>query len=118
MPVVTIFAILCIGADEMEGVATDLGEVYLTAAYSLYGPLMAHRYLSSVQALVLPGVNMREKSEDGQCWQLTNQGIRVTHSIGLHVRRHLSASHTPFASSIGIDLAISDSDHLPLEARV
>lgn len=115
-PVVSILAILCIGADEMEGGATDMGKAYLTAAYSLYGALMAHPYLSSIQALVLLGVAMRGKSKDGQCWQLTGQAIRVAHSIGLH--RHLSASHPTFASSISVNLANSDSDHLPLEARV
>lgn len=92
----------------MQGGATDMGTAYLTAAYSLYGALMAHPYLPSVQALLLLGVAVRGRSKDGQCWQLTGQAIRIAHSVGLH--RHLSASHPPPVPG--------DPEGLPLEARV
>lgn len=87
--VACIFAVLAMGADETAGAATDLGTVFIEAAYSLYAHLIASPYLSSVQALVLVGFALRGKSKDGQCWQLTGQAVRIAHSIGLH--RHLSS---------------------------
>lgn len=87
--IVIIFSILAIGADETAGSATDLGNSYIEAAYSLYGHLVSNPYLSSVQALILLGFSLRGKSKDGQCWQLTGQAVRIAHSIGLH--RHISS---------------------------
>ncbi|KAG6360018.1 hypothetical protein INS49_011074 [Diaporthe citri] len=87
--IVIIFSILAIGADETAGSATDFGNSYLEAAYSLYGHLVASPYLPSVQALILLGFALRGKSKDGQCWQLTGQAVRIAHSIGLH--RHISS---------------------------
>lgn len=41
--IVIIFSILAIGADETAGSATDLGNSYIEAAYSLYGHLVSNR---------------------------------------------------------------------------
>lgn len=114
MPVVAIiFSIIAIGADEAAGAATENGKTYLTAAYSLYGHLVAKPHLSSVQALLLLGFALRARSKDGQCWQLTGQAIRIAHSIGLH--RQLS-----FGSCARNDqnLATATTNILHLEARV
>lgn len=116
--VVSIFSILAIGADETAGSATDFGNSYIDAAYSLYGHLVASPYLPSVQALILLGISLRGKSKDGQCWQLNGQAIRIAHSIGLH--RHISSRSRqasrgiPEASTSGQ----SSTENLSLEARV
>lgn len=115
--VVCIFSILAIGADEIAGSATDFGNSYIEAAYSLYGHLVANPYLPSVQALVLLGFSLRGKSKDGQCWQLTGQAIRIAHSIGLH--RHISSR--PRQVNRGLPESFNSdqlSTELSLEARV
>jgi hypothetical protein len=117
---VCIFTILAIGADEAAGTATDLGNSYIEAAYSLYGHLVASPYLSSVQALILLGFALRGRSKDGQCWQVTGQAVRIAHSIGLH--RHISshprqgARGRPFQGHSSSDQL--NPENLSLEARV
>lgn len=116
--IVCIFTILAIGADETASSATDLGNSYIEAAYSLYGHLVANPYLSSVQALILLGFALRGKSKDGQCWQLTGQAVRIAHSIGLH--RHIS-SRSRQGSRAFPETSASDHlnpENLSLEARV
>lgn len=116
--IVSIFSILAIGADETAGFATDFGNSYIEAAYSLYGHLVANPYLSSVQSLILLGFSLRGKSKDGQCWQLTGQAIRIAHSIGLH--RHIS-SRSRQANRGFSETSASDNlstENLSLEARV
>lgn len=116
--IVSIFSILAIGADETAGFATDFGNSYIEAAYSLYGHLIANPYLSSVQSLILLGFSLRGKSKDGQCWQLTGQAIRIAHSIGLH--RHISSrsrqANRGFPETSASDH--SSTETLSLEARV
>lgn len=116
--VVSIFAILAMGADETAGSSTDFGNSYIEAAYSLYGHLVASPYLPSVQALILLGFALRGKSKDGQCWQLTGQAIRIAHSIGLH--RHISSrsrqANKGFPETFTSDQLSTES--LSLEARV
>lgn len=116
--IVIIFSILAIGADETAGSATDLGNSYIEAAYSLYGHLVSNPYLSSVQALILLGFSLRGKSKDGQCWQLTGQAVRIAHSIGLH--RHISSrsrqANRGFQENLMSD-QLSE-QNLSLEARV
>ncbi|KAK2607161.1 hypothetical protein N8I77_005863 [Diaporthe amygdali] len=116
--IVSIFAILAIGADEAAGSATEFGSSYIQAAYSLYGHLVANPYLSSVQALMLLGFALRGKSKDGQCWQLTGQAVRIAHSIGLH--RHISSRSRPLSkgNSETFTSGQLNSEHLSLEARV
>lgn len=116
--VVSIFAILAMGADENASSSTDFGNSYIEAAYSLYGHLVASPYLPSVQALILLGFALRGKSKDGQCWQLTGQAIRIAHSIGLH-RHILSRSRQASRGFPGTHTSDQlSAECLSLEARV
>ena len=79
-----IYTVVCIGIDETSGRLTETSTAYLTAAYGLYGHLVALPYATSVQALTLLAVALRGQSKDGQAWQVLGQAIRIAHSIGLH----------------------------------
>ena len=79
-----IYAVICIGIDEVSGRLTREGTCYLTASYALYGHLVAHPYVTSVQALTLLAVALRGQVKDGQAWQVLGQAIRMAHSVGLH----------------------------------
>ncbi len=81
---VSIFSIIAIASDEAAGQRTDLGDTYLTAAYSLFAHVVATPYLASVQALFLLAVALRLRCKDGQSWHILAQAIRVAHSLGLH----------------------------------
>lgn len=83
-----IYAVICIGVDETAGRLTKMSTTYLTAAYGLYGHLVALPYATSVQALTLLAVALRGQSKDGQAWQVLGQAIRIAHSIGLHKPAH------------------------------
>ncbi|PKS08476.1 hypothetical protein jhhlp_004859 [Lomentospora prolificans] len=84
---VSVYAIIVIGADEAAGELTTIAETYLTAAYSLLAHLTASPYLTSVQALLLLSLSLRSRCKDGQGWHVLAQAIRIAHSIGLH--RHI-----------------------------
>ncbi|KAL2412561.1 hypothetical protein ABEF91_000879 [Exophiala dermatitidis] len=79
-----IFAVTAIAADETAGEPTELGNLYVSAAYSLFAHLVATPYMTSVQALLLLAVALRCRFKDGQAWHVLAQAIRVAHSIGLH----------------------------------
>lgn len=79
-----IYTIVCIGMDEISGRLTEKSTGYLTAAYSLYGHLVAQPYARSVQALTLLAVALKGQIKDGQAWQVLGQAIRIAYSIGLH----------------------------------
>ena len=83
-----IYTVICIGADEVSGRLTETSTAYLTAAYGLYGHLVALPYVTSVQALTLLAVALKGQSKDGQAWQVLGQAIRIAHSIGLHNPTH------------------------------
>ncbi|KAI3529031.1 fungal specific transcription factor domain-containing protein [Colletotrichum filicis] len=89
---VSIYCIICIGADEETGTLAEIGTHYLTAAYSLLAHVISTPYLASVQALLLLSVALRGRSKEGQGWQTLGQAIRIAHSIGLH--RHASTRHS------------------------
>lgn len=100
---VTIFSIITIAADESAGKPTELGNIYLVAAYSLLAHLVATPYLTSVQALILLAVALRCRCKDGQAWHVVAQAIRVAHSIGLHryIRPQTRQAVPPEAPSTG-----------------
>lgn len=92
---VIIYAIISIGADEVNTRLSETSTRYLTAAYSLYAHLVASPYVSSVQALALLALALRAQVKDGQAWHVIGQAIRAAHSIGLHkpaIRRNLDGS--------------------------
>ncbi|EXF85178.1 fungal specific transcription factor domain-containing protein [Colletotrichum fioriniae PJ7] len=89
---VSIYSIICIGADEETGTLAEIGSHYLTAAYSLLAHVISIPYLASVQALLLLSIALRGRSKEGQGWQTLGQAIRIAHSIGLH--RHASTRHS------------------------
>ncbi|KAH7018031.1 uncharacterized protein B0I36DRAFT_394628 [Microdochium trichocladiopsis] len=78
------YAVLALGSAELAGQATPLSTSYLTAAYSLYGHLIALPYTVSVQALFLMALALRAQMRDGQAWQVLGQALRIAYSIGLH----------------------------------
>lgn len=92
---VIIYAIISIGADEVNTRLSETSTRYLTAAYSLYAHLVAAPYVSSVQALALLALALRAQVKDGQAWHVIGQAVRAAHSIGLHkpaIRRNLDGS--------------------------
>ncbi|KAJ0311117.1 hypothetical protein COL516b_001820 [Colletotrichum fioriniae] len=89
---VSVYSIICIGADEETGILAEIGSHYLTAAYSLLAHVISIPYLASVQALLLLSIALRGRSKEGQGWQTLGQAIRIAHSIGLH--RHASTRHS------------------------
>lgn len=93
----SIYVMVSMGADEKANENTQLGEVYLTAAFSMYGHLVAMPYLPSVQALLLLSIALRERTKDGSAWQTISQAIRIAQSLGLHRfrARNVSGIHEP-----------------------
>ncbi|ETS73250.1 hypothetical protein PFICI_14855 [Pestalotiopsis fici W106-1] len=92
---VIIYAIISIGADEMNTRTSETSTRYLAAAYSLYAHLVATPYIASVQALTLMALALRGQVKDGQAWHLIGQAVRIAHSIGLHkpaIRRNHDGS--------------------------
>ncbi|TLD08064.1 hypothetical protein PspLS_10580 [Pyricularia sp. CBS 133598] len=78
------YAIIAIGADEINGRTSETGTKYLTAAYWLYAHLIANPHLESVQSMFLIALAMRGQNRDGQAWHIIGHTIRTAHSIGLH----------------------------------
>ena len=95
-----IYTVICIGIDETSGRLTEASTAYLTAAYGLYGHLVALPYATSVQALILLAVALRGQSKDGQAWQVLGQAIRIAHSIGLHKPAQTQNGDTAHGSSL------------------
>lgn len=98
-----LYSLFSASADELEGQPTDAGTSYLEAAYFLYGHLVAIPYTTSVQALLLLAVVLRNRNKDGASWEILGQAIRIAQSIGLH--RNLSS---PDSSLAMIDGAVVD----------
>ncbi|TLS26890.1 hypothetical protein PpBr36_05013 [Pyricularia pennisetigena] len=78
------YAIIAIGADEINNRSSKTGATYLTAAYWLYAHLIANPHLESVQAMFLIALALRGQNRDGQSWHIIGHTIRTAHSIGLH----------------------------------
>ncbi|KAK8078863.1 hypothetical protein PG994_002670 [Apiospora phragmitis] len=89
---VSIYLIISIAADEAAGSITETSTIFLDAAYSFYGHLVALPYIGSVQALLLIVIALRGRGKEGQGWHVLGQAIRTAHSIGLH--RHISTHDT------------------------
>jgi hypothetical protein len=84
------YAVFSASADETEGQITSTGTRYLEGAYILFAHIVAIPYLTSVQALLILTIVLRNRSKDGASWGLLGQTIRIAQSIGLH--RHVSTS--------------------------
>jgi hypothetical protein len=78
------YAVFSAAADEDDGHTTALGTQYLEGAYLLYAHIMAIPYLTSVQALLLLAIILRNRSKDGASWGILGQAIRIAQSLGLH----------------------------------
>jgi hypothetical protein len=79
-----IYSLTCIGINEQSEGEARASEKLLSACYSWYGHLVARPYLSSVQALLLLALALRELGRDGQAWHMTGQAVRLAQSLGLH----------------------------------
>jgi hypothetical protein len=84
------YAVFSASADEAEGQITTIGTQYLESAYLLFAHIIAIPYLTSVQALLMLTIILRNRNKDGASWGLLGQTIRIAQSIGLH--RHVSTS--------------------------
>jgi Fungal specific transcription factor domain/Fungal Zn(2)-Cys(6) binuclear cluster domain len=84
------YAVFSAAADEADGHPTGLGTQYLEGAYVLYAHIVAIPYLTSVQALLLLVIVLRNRGKDGASWGILGQAIRIAQSTGLH--RHVSSS--------------------------
>ncbi|KAH8698489.1 fungal-specific transcription factor domain-containing protein [Talaromyces proteolyticus] len=99
-----LYALLSASADELETQTTEVGASYLQGAYFLYSHLVAMPYVSSVQALLLLAVVLRNRNKDGASWEILGQAIRMAQSIGLH-RQLASTGSSPLV----IDGSVTDS---------
>lgn len=78
---VSLYAIVCIGMNEMPLSDSALATcpvpqtTYLTACYGLHAHLTASPYLSSVQALFLLALSLRGCGKDGQTWYILGLAI-------------------------------------------
>ena len=84
------YAVFSSAADEADGHPTELGTQYLEGAYVLYAHIVAIPYLTSVQALLLLIIVLKNRSKDGASWGILGQAIRIAQSIGLH--RHVPST--------------------------
>lgn len=80
------YAVFSASADEAEGQITPLGTMYLEGAYILFAHIIAMPYLTSVQALLMLTIILRNRNKDGASWGLLGQTIRIAQSLGLHQR--------------------------------
>jgi hypothetical protein len=80
------YAVFSASADEAEGQVTDVGTQYLQGAYALFAHITAVPYLTSVQALLMLTMILRNRNKDGASWSVLGQAIRISQSIGLHRR--------------------------------
>ena len=78
------YAVFSACADEADGHPTEIGTHYFESAYVLYAHIVGIPYLTSVQALLLLAVVLRNRNKDGASWDILGQAIRIAQSIGLH----------------------------------
>lgn len=93
-----IYAVCSLGADEVEGKVTAVGDTFLFAAYGLYAHLIGLPHLSSVQGLFLIMLGLRGRGREGQAFQVLGSAVRISHSIGLH-RRIQTKQNLPLAAT-------------------
>jgi hypothetical protein len=78
------YCVFSLGADETAGCCTEVGSIYLTAAYNLWAYIVSVPYLPSVQALLLLTVALKSRNRDGCGGQSLAQAIRIAQSLGLN----------------------------------
>jgi hypothetical protein len=92
--VACLYAIISTAISETENPPSGLAATLIEAAFSLYGHLVGHPYLTSVQALGVMAIALRGRLKDGAAAQAIGQALRIAHSIGLH-REELDAASNP-----------------------
>ncbi|CAK7236160.1 hypothetical protein SEUCBS140593_009525 [Sporothrix eucalyptigena] len=80
------YAVCSLAADEQVAAVSPAGTRYLEAVYFLYAHLVALPYVSSIQALLLLTLVLRNRNKDAAAWGALDQAIRLGQSIGLHRR--------------------------------
>lgn len=109
-----LYALFSSSADELAGELTDVGTTYLEGAYFLYAHLVAMPYTTSVQALLLLAVVLRNRNKDGASWEILGQAIRIAQAIGLH-RQSVQAKENP----LPVDgISRDDSQAADLNSRI
>lgn len=78
------YAVCSLAADEDAGGVSDDGTRFLEAAYVLYAHLVARLSVSSVQALLLLTLALRNRNKDAASWGSLGQAIRLAQAINLH----------------------------------
>lgn len=81
---VTTHLIMSLGADELAGTSTRVGQEHLQAAASLIGHVIAFPYLTTVQCLLLLAICYRGRNKDGIAWHMVGMAVRTAQSMGLH----------------------------------
>lgn len=109
-----LYALFSSSADELAGELTDVGTSYLEAAYFLYAHLVAMPYATSVQALLLLAVVLKNRNKDGASWEILGQAIRIAQAVGLH-RQSFQAKEV---SSPVDGMALDNSQTADLHSRI
>ncbi|KAJ5354254.1 hypothetical protein N7541_006818 [Penicillium brevicompactum] len=91
----------------------DVADLHFRAAWGLYSDLLAHPYLSSVQAFILMSLYLMNSGRDNQAHLNIGTATRIAQSIGLH--RSLSTHNHPhefgkLSFELGRPSAIRDDD--------
>ncbi|KAL1893528.1 hypothetical protein Sste5346_006357 [Sporothrix stenoceras] len=77
------YTVCSLAADEEAGGVSEDGTRFLEAAYVLYAHIVARPSLSSVQALLLLTIALRNRNKDAASWGSLGQAIRLAHAINL-----------------------------------
>jgi hypothetical protein len=94
------YAVFSACADEADGHTTETGANYFENAYVLYAHIVGIPYLTSVQALLLLAIVLRNRNKDGASWDILGQAIRIAQSIGLHRNMSSGSDGDDFHSRI------------------
>lgn len=79
-----IQAVCSLAADEESGAVSLEGTRFLEAAMCVQTRLTGHPSLSSIQALLLMALALRNRNKDITSWVVLGQAIRLAHAINLH----------------------------------
>ncbi|KIH87060.1 fungal specific transcription factor domain containing protein [Sporothrix brasiliensis 5110] len=94
------YALCSLAADEEHGGVSDDGTRYLEAAYGLYAHLVARPSISSVQALLLLTLALRNRNKDAVSWGSLGQAIRLAQAIQLHRNDSSNVRQSELASRL------------------
>lgn len=94
------YAVCSLAADEETGGVSDDGTRFLEAAYVLYAHIVARPSLSSVQALLLLTIALRNRNKDAASWGSLGQAIRLAQAINLHRDNGNNDSGSELASCV------------------